>query len=115
MEEVRVATICLAGLCSGAVLGAAIATDTERKIRRGNTGWWPFPNASLVGIILNQVLWVAVIGALLTVVAVAILSAGDAYPLSQPDRYLLATSWVAGAAIAKFGRYRYWKSKDQWR
>ena len=114
MEDVRLIVIGLAGLCSGAVLGAAIPTDTERKVRMSNSGWLPFSNGSLIGIVLNRLLWLAVIGGVLTVVCVGILRAGEAYPLSQTDRYLLAIALFSGAAVAKWGRYRYWKSRDQW-
>lgn len=115
MVDPRLLTIVLAGVCSGAVLGACIPTNTERKIRSGNNGWWPFSNASMVGIIFNQLFWLTVVGCALTFVAVAILSAGEAYPLCQQyDRETLTLSWFIGAGIAKWGRYLYWKRKDQW-
>jgi hypothetical protein len=115
MDELRAAVICLAGLCSGAVVGAAIPTNSERKVRGGDTGWWPFSNGSLLGIILNQLLWLVFIAGLVAVVAIGILRVGEVYPLGQADRYLFAASLIVGAAAAKFARYRYWKSRDQWR
>lgn len=115
MVDPRLFVIVLAGVCSGAVFGASIPTSTERKIRDGNTGWWPFSNASIAGILFNQLLWLVVIGCVLTVVAVAILIAGKAYPLCQQyDREAFALSWFGGAGIAKWVRYLYWKRQDQW-
>jgi hypothetical protein len=114
MEEFRLYAIALAGIASGAILGASIPTNTERKVRQGSTGWRPFSNASIVGIVLNQVLGLAVLGTLMVVVGVGILQAGSAYPLGQSDRYLLAGCLFAGAAVAKWLRYRYWKSRDPW-
>jgi hypothetical protein len=115
MEEIRLYAIALAGIASGATLGAAIPTDTERKVRGGRTGWRPFSNQSIIGIVLNQVLLLAVLACLVGAIAIGILRVASAYPLGQNDRYLLAACLFVGAGSAKWARYRYWKAKDPWR
>ena len=97
-----------AGLCSGAIVGAAISTETEQNVRRSKP-WTLFSNFHWVGIILNQVFWLLIIGAGLTIVAICILYFGSAYPLSKFDRYTLGISLLFGAGLAKFIRYLYWK------
>lgn len=115
MEDFRLIVIGAAGLCSGAVLGAAIPTETERRIRGPYGSRLPFTNGSLLGVVLNQLLLLVVIGGVLTIVGIGILSAGSAYPLRQNDRYFLGVSWIIGCATAKWARYHYWRARDQWR
>jgi hypothetical protein len=116
MDEYRLYAIALAGLISGAILGASIPTNTERKIRVSGAGWHLFSNASLTGVVLNQLLQLAVLGALVAGVLIGILRTASAYPLGQIDRYLLVGCLFSAAAIAKWVRYRYWKSKSPpWR
>ena len=98
-----------AGLFAGAIAGATISTETEQNIRRCKL-WTPFSNVHWVGIILNQIFWLLIVGAGLTVVAICILHFGNAYPLSKLDRYTLGISLLLGAGLAKFLRYLYWKN-----
>jgi hypothetical protein len=114
MLDARELVVVAAGLASGAILGACIPTGTERRVRSGNVGWNPFSMASLLGIVLNQLFWMALVGAALTAVIVAILTVGKAYPLRGWDGRLLGGAWLAGAGLAKWMRYRYWKSRDPW-
>src|SRR5258708_2165777 len=115
MVDWRLVIIAIAELCSGAILGASIPTETERKVRGGNAGWALFSNGSLVGIVFNQIIWLIFVGGGVTVIGVGVLRLGNAYPLLQEDRYFLACALVAGAVIAKWTRYRYWKSRSEWR
>lgn len=103
--------VVLAGLCSGAVLGVSIATETERRIRRNGAGWTLFNNSHWLGLILNEVIRLLILVLILTGVCVAILQIGNAYPLTQPDRYTLGGLWLAGALLAKWLRYEYWKRR----
>lgn len=107
MEEYRLIAIVLAGACSGAILGASIPTETELNNRRGNLSRWPFWlwNNSILGIILNQLLLLIVLGSLIAFVAIGILNLANAYPLCQTDRHLLAISILVGAGLAKWLRY----------
>ena len=114
MEDVRFIVVGLAGLCSGAVVGAAIPTETERRVRKGYSGWWPFSNGSLLGIFLNQLVWLAILGAAFTLVSISILRLGAAYPPTQYDPYLLVVTMLTGAALAKWGRYWFWKNRHGW-
>ncbi len=102
-------TVIVSGLCSGAIFGAAIVTETERKVRRNATGWSLFSNSHLLGVVLNQILWMIGLATIFLVVGVAILRIGNAYPLSQTDRYTLGVAWLVGLGTAKWLRYLYWK------
>jgi hypothetical protein len=113
--EPRLFAIALAGTCIGAIVGAAIPTETERSIRGSKVAWRPFLNNSSLGQILNALLPIAVIGTIMTGVGVGILRAGKVYPLGANDRILLSGCIAAGAALAKWCRYRYWKPKGAWR
>jgi hypothetical protein len=68
-----------------------------------------FSNMHTVGVVLSQLIKLVLVLATLTVVGIAILRVGDAYPLSQFDRYTLGWSFLSGAGLAKWIRYRYWK------
>lgn len=114
METLRCIAIVFAGVASGAILGASISTETERKIRGPRAQWGVFPSSSILGVVANQLLHLALLGAAVVVVSVGALRLGDAYPLSQADRYFLAIALFVGAAAAKWLRYRYWKGKDPW-
>ena len=101
--------VVLSGLVSGAIFGSFISTETEERVRPKRRKWALFSNQNIVGIALNQILALAVIATTMTVVGVAILKLGNAYPLSVADRYTLGISWFIGAGAAKWLRYRHWK------
>jgi len=100
--------IVVSGLVSGAIIGVTIATHTERKVRRSG-GMTLFSNSNGLGVILNSVLTLFLVAVLFITVAVVILWLGGAYPLSQLDKYTLATSVLVGAAVAKWLRFLYWR------
>jgi len=114
MLEMRELLVLAAGLASGAILGAGIPTETERRIRQGNPGWNPFFNGSLIGILLNAIFWMVISLVAFTVVGIGILTLGNAYPLRGWDGRLLGGAWLTGAGLAKWERYRYWLCRDPW-
>jgi hypothetical protein len=110
----RLLAVLFAGAASGAILGACIATDTERKVRGPRAPWGVFPNSSVLGIVANHLFQLTLLGIAVLIVSVGTLRLADAYPLSLPDRYVLAIALFVGAAVAKWFRYRYWKARDPW-
>jgi hypothetical protein len=107
MTEPISLVVAAAGMISGSIFGVTLPTETERKIRRSNH-WRLFSNGHWLGMILNAVLPVLILGVLMAVVSVGILEIGGAYPLSQQDRYVLSASLLLGAGLAKWLRYLYW-------
>jgi hypothetical protein len=110
MESVS-PVVMVAGLISGAILGATLRTETEWKARHGAPGWQPFGTTSVIRIALNQLFWLAITLVVFGAVCVAILRIGNAYPLSNFDSKLLGGTWLLGVAIAKFVRYLYWRRR----
>src|SRR6476620_6768403 len=106
--------IATAGVGSGAIWGITLSTETERKTRGGIPRLAVLSRHSILGIVLNAIIEIALIAAVVTVVAVAILRLGNAYPLNRTDSSVLAFSWLFGAALAKWFRYRYWKRRGEW-
>jgi len=107
-ESISIVVV-LSGLVSGGILGSTLATNTEKE-RRYRASKSLFLNNSALGVMLNSILWLLLLSAIFTLVGMGILIAGDAYPLSQADRYVLAASWILGMFVAKWLRYLYWVS-----
>lgn len=108
MSETISLVVIASGICSGAVLGAAVSTDTEKEVRRSKIRMM-LSNFNSAGVLFSQVLWMFIIILLFTLVVASTLYFGNAYPLSRLDRYTLVISWFVGAGMAKLLRYCYWK------
>jgi hypothetical protein len=107
MNEAISFIVISSGLVSGSILGATLATNTEKE-RRHRFGRALFLNSQFLGLILNITLWLLFVSVVFTVIGVGILVLGGAYPLSQSDRIVWVTSFFAGALLAKWLRYLYW-------
>lgn len=106
--------VIVAGGLVGAILGASVPTQVERKSRPPRTGWVPFGNASIFGILLNKLVGTLALGIAIFCTAWLALTAGGAYPLPQPLRLHFGVSLVIGAFVAKALRHLYWKRRDPW-
>jgi membrane associated rhomboid family serine protease len=111
LELAHISVVVLSGVCSGAILGACIPTETERKVRTRSFGLMLFSNGSITGILLNNIIGMLLVGTAFATVAIGILDLGHAYPLSGTDRYVLVAALFVGVALAKWLRYRYWKRR----
>lgn len=115
MIDFRLLSILISGLCSGAILGAAIPTNTERKIREWSGSSVLMPSGPLYKIVLLSLVKLLLLAAAFAAVGIGILTVAGAYPLCQPyDGYVLKGSWLGGAAIGKMARYFYWKRQEVW-
>lgn len=111
MTEYLSFIVILAGLSSGAFIGATLATDTERK-KRPNAGKLKiFLESVGFGAMFNMIISTLIGAAIFILICMSILHAGDAYPLTQEERYSLTLSLLFGAAFAKWLRYIYWVKK----
>ena len=109
MEGTIPFTAIAAGLCSGSRLGASMITNTERE-QRGKNRWQPFFPSSAMATVLNEIVRIVLVGTVVAVVAITILSVGNAYPLSNVERIALGFSWVIGVGAAKWLRFLFWRS-----
>ena len=111
MELAHISVVVLSGVCSGAILGAWIPTETERKVRTRGLGLMLFSNGSIAGIFLNSIIGILIVGTAFALVDIGILKLGHAYPLKGTDRYVTVAALFVGATLAKWLRYRYWKRR----
>ena len=113
-KNMQIVAVIVAGALVGAILGASVPTQIERKTRHPRTGWVPFGNGSILGILLNKIAGVLVLGLAIFCSAWLALNAGGAYPIPEPLRLHFAASLVVGAFVAKLLRHLYWKRRDPW-
>lgn len=113
MEYLDTLLVVLCGSGIGAIAGAGIPSQAEQKSGRRATRWFIFSNVTAVGILLNELVQLIVVGVIVAIVAVSIFRLGGAHPLSNFDRYVLASSFLVGMAVAKWIRYRRWKRRHR--
>jgi len=114
MSELTSVAVVVAALVSGIIFGFNLGTEVESKVRGYKKPLFSiFPSASLLGLALNQVFSLLIVSTVMVAVAVLILRVGNAYPLSQNDRYVFVIIWFASIAFAKYLRYNYWKRKSE--
>ena len=114
MPQLHSLFVALAGLSVGGIVGASIPSETERQRRRGAPRWNVFANSTWAGILLNQIIFLVIVGAASLIAGVGILRLGGAYPLDGFDRYLLSGTILVGAAVVKWLRYLFWRSRRVW-
>lgn len=111
MEYLDTLFVVFCGSCIGAIIGAGMPSQVERKSGGRATRWQIFSNVTALGILLNELIQLVVVGVIVAIVGVSILRLGGAYPLSNFDGYVLVSSLFVAAAVAKWMRYRRWKRR----
>lgn len=114
MDALNLAIVAASGLIAGAIMGASIGTETERKIRGEIPRLVIFPANSLIGICMNQVIELLLIAAVSTALGFGILWLGSLFPLVPPYFGYWGWFFLAGVGLGKWLRYRYWKRRDPW-
>ena len=113
MNELPSAAVVISALFSGFILGLSLSTKVERKVRDTKKSLFTISHsASLFGFTLNQVFFLLIVSVFVVTAAVLIMRIGNAYPLSQIDRYAFVILWFASIIFAKYLRYCYWKNKN---
>lgn len=106
------ASIIIAGIASGSILGFTLASNSETEYKRLHIkNDKAFAKNSQIKIFLSVIFKIVFVAFAMIVVGVGIIRAGDAYPLSQSERYILLVAWMSSVGLAKYLRYCYWKSK----
>jgi hypothetical protein len=100
LPPLSVAAILSGGL-SGAILGASLATETERRLRGGGANLQLFVNNSTTALLLNVFIPLLLAGGIVLIVSVGIAKLVHAYPLSLSYKREWAISLLAGAGPAK--------------
>ncbi len=104
-----------AGFCSGAVLGACIATRTE-ALKRGMPPVLigPFeriPLGAAAKSVLSASLFMTLVAAMMLLVGLGIMYVGGIHELDEKARLPFRLALLTGAAAAKYARYLYWRLK----
>lgn len=90
MEAQRLIVICLAGVSSGAVLGAFLRAEMEiDRRRRGRQFWSPFQRRSVSSMLLNNVIKLMFTG-LIVLCGLVTLHIGDVRRLTKSGMQSLA-------------------------
>ena len=114
LPDLSVAAI-LSGCLSGAILGARIGTETERRLRGGKANRPIFVNNSTTALLLNVLIPILLAGGVVLLVSGGIAKLANAYPLSLSYRREWAISLLGGLVLARWVRYLYWTNRKGFR
>jgi hypothetical protein len=105
----------LSGGLSGAILGACIGTETERKLRGGRANRPLFVNNSAIALLLNILIPLLLGGGIVLIISVGIAKLAHAYPLPLSYKREWGISLLGAAGLARWVRYLYWTRRKGFR
>ena len=105
----------LSGGLSGAILGACIGTEAERRLRGGRTNPPLFVNNSTIALLLNALIPLLLGSGIVLIVSIGIAKLAHAYPLSLSYKREWGISLLGAGGLARGVRYLYWTNRNGFR
>jgi hypothetical protein len=105
----------LSGGLSGAILGACLGTETERRLRGGRTNRPLFVNNSAIALLLNALIPLLLGGGIVLIISIGIAKLAHAYPVSLEYKREWGISLLSAVGLAKWVRYLYWTRRKGFR